>query len=394
MNTTAIICEFDPMHRGHEYLISQARAAGADRIICIMSGEFCQRAEPAAIPKHVRAHAALLAGADLVLELPFPFSCGSAEFFAYGAMSVISALGCVDTLAFGCESGDAAILVEAAERLCSAEFAAEYEKRSTEHSSLGTAAVTKECYEALFGESELMNGANNVLALEYIKAAKRLALPLSFLAVKRRGSGHGDTTGEGEFVSASFIREKLRARDRDILGYLPDSSAAIIDEILAHTPPSLELAERAILAHFRLNEDAPDTAELGGGLGCRIASCAQKADGYASLVALAKTKKYTDARLRRAILYAMCAVSETDLRTPPAYTTVLGANAHGRAILAKTKKTRSIEIVSTPSMLARLGEQSRRSYTLSRAAAALYSLCCEDIPASDSRLRIPPVIIK
>lgn len=395
MRTTAIICEFDPMHRGHEHLIREARRAGAERIVCIMSGEFCQRAEPAAIPKHARAHAALLTGADLVLELPFPFSCGSAEFFAHGAISVIAALGCVDTLAFGCESGDATGLVEAAVRMCSADFAAEYEKLSTEHSSLGTAAITERCYSTLYGESELLQGANNVLALEYIKATHRASLPLSYLAVKRRGAGHGDTSGQGEFVSASYIRERLRARDTDLARYLPENTADILlASVAKHSPPSLENAERAMLAHFRLSPEAPDTAELGGGLGNRIHSAAQRAVGYESLLSLSKTKKYTDARLRRAILYAMCSVRELDLHTPPAYTTLLGANEVGCALLAQIKKTRRMPIVSTPSMLGELPVECERSLALSRSASALYSLCCEGLPASDTTLRIPPVIIK
>ena len=107
MHTTAIICEFDPLHRGHEYLISEARRTGADRILCVMSGTFCQRGEPSSFPKHTRARAALAAGADIVLELPFPYSCASAEFFASGARGVIAAVGGVDSLAFGCECADA-----------------------------------------------------------------------------------------------------------------------------------------------------------------------------------------------------------------------------------------------------------------------------------------------
>ena len=394
MRTIAVICEFDPMHRGHEHLIQRARAEGDARIVCIMSGEFCQRSEPCAIPKHTRAHAALRAGADLVLELPFPFSCGSAEFFALGAMSVIEALGCVDTLAFGCESGDAAQLCEAAARMCSGEFMAEFERLSCEHSSLGSAAMIESCYTSLYGESEIFKGPNNVLALEYIKAAHRMSLPLSTLAIKRRGDGHGDTSGEGEFVSASFIRGLLRSGERDIARYLPDSSQPLLSEILNTTPTSLEYAQRAILAHLRLSQIREDTAELGGGVGRRLFCSAQTADSLCALISSAKTKKYTNARLRRAIIYSMCAVTERDLRTAPAYTTLLGANEVGCALLSEIKKTRKIPIVSTPSMLGELGEECDRSRTLHKSAAALYSLCCREMPSADAPLRIPPVIIK
>ena len=141
MRTTAIICEFDPLHRGPEYLISEARRAGAECILCVMSGAFCQRGEPSAFSKHTRARAALAAGADAVLELPFPYSCASAEYFASGAVGIIAAVGGVDSIAFGCESGDAETLVLAAERTVSVEFSNEMQRLQEKDPSLGTAAL-------------------------------------------------------------------------------------------------------------------------------------------------------------------------------------------------------------------------------------------------------------
>ena len=396
MKTTAIICEFDPLHRGHEYLINEARRHGAECVVCVMSGAFCQRGEPSAITKHTRARSALAAGADVVLELPFPYSCASAEFFAYGAISVIGALGCVDTLAFGCESGDADGLYEAAVRMCSADFAAEYEKLTAMHTSMGTAALFELCYKELYGECDVFSGANNVLALEYMKAAHRRSLPLSYLAITRKGSGHNEINEHEPFASASLIREKLREGTRQLDTYLPECTHEIIKKELDRmsSPPSLKAAERAILAHFRLSADAPDTAELSGGLGNRMADAACRAHSYEELISYTKTKKYTDARLRRAIVFSMCGVKELDLHTPPSYTTLLGASKVGCSLLASCKKTRSIHIVSNPSMLGELGDECARQKTLSQRAESLRSLCSHEVGEHDAALRIPPVIVK
>ncbi len=397
MKTTAVICEFDPLHRGHEYLLRQAREAGAECVVCVMSGAFCQRGEPSTFTKHTRARAALGAGADLVLELPFPFCCASAEYFASGAVGVIAAVGGVDTLAFGCECGDADELLLAAERCTSAEFAAEYEKLSAEHPSTGAAALFELCYASLYGDGSILSGANNILALEYIKAARRLSLDISFLAVKRKGAGHGELSEDGEFVSASLIREKLRAKSTDIGEYLPEAVRDVIlgeAERIASEAPSLERAERAILAHFRLSDGISSGAELSGGLGNRLADAACRSRSYGEFFELARTKKYTDARIRRAVVFSMCGVADIDLHSAPAYTTLLALNGRGAEFLSERKKSTVIPIVSNPAMLGSLPEEAERAYTLARRAEGLRSLCCGGIGALEDALRIPPVIVK
>ena len=115
MTVTGIIAEYNPLHRGHEYQIAQARRlTGADYIVVVMSGCFTQRGTPAVLDKYDRTRMALSGGADLVLELPVRFACASAEYFASGAVSVLNRLGCVDYLGFGSECGDTQALISAA----------------------------------------------------------------------------------------------------------------------------------------------------------------------------------------------------------------------------------------------------------------------------------------
>ena len=104
MKTAGIICEYNPLHRGHAYLMEQARAAGAGLLVCVMSGDFTERGEAALLPPVTRAAMAVEAGADLVVELPFPYAASSARYFAGAGVGVLDALG-ADTLVFGSEGG-------------------------------------------------------------------------------------------------------------------------------------------------------------------------------------------------------------------------------------------------------------------------------------------------
>ena len=116
MKVVGLISEYNPFHNGHQYHIEQAKAlTGADFVVVIMSGDFVQRGEPAIMPKHLRAESALKCGADLVIELPISYATGSAEQFAFGAVSMLEKLGIIDTVCFGSECGDIAILSDIAD---------------------------------------------------------------------------------------------------------------------------------------------------------------------------------------------------------------------------------------------------------------------------------------
>ncbi len=393
MKNAAIICEFDPLHTGHEYLIRTMRERGAQRIVCIMSGDACQRGELAAFPKSARAQAALGAGADLVLELPFPYSMASAEFFAYGAMSVIKALGCIDTLGFGCESGDADALCKAAEILSSEEFELEFYRLCREEPSLGAAVQMTRALQSLGGDSELLMGANNTLAIEYIKAADRLGIKVGLCAVQRRGAGHGEECADG-FASASYIRKKLSegelARE-----YLPEPAAEIFEQARENGDVSGGISRigDAVLAHFRLLDgSAPETAAGGGGVVRRMCAISHDCVDYGAFMQRLKTKKYTDARLRRAVIFSMCGVSEDDLREKPEYTTLLGASERGVSLLSEIKKSVGICIVSNPAMLRTLPESAKRQRLLSYRIAALRSLTKDRPTETEAELCVPPTV--
>ena len=164
-----IVSEFNPFHRGHSYLIEQVKNALPDcTVVCVMSGNFVQRGSFAQGEKYSRAKCAVLGGADLVLEIPFPFSCLSAEAYAASAISILSRLGVCRTLAFGSEIADPALLEECASRLASEEFQAAMDKYREEHKGRGFPFARAEVYRKLYGACPAFDYPNSSLALEYL----------------------------------------------------------------------------------------------------------------------------------------------------------------------------------------------------------------------------------
>ena len=216
MVVTAIVAEFNPFHKGHEYMINNARQiTGADVIVVVMSGNFTQRGDIAIAPKHVRALSAVKCGADIVFELPFAYAASSAEIFAQGAVSLIEALGFVDYIAFGSESGDVGELTEAAELLAVETKA--FKEILNEHLSAGLSfpEAREKAFIAAGGKKEIFT-PNNILAIEYIKALIKIKSKIKPITIKRIGTGYNDKDYQPDkgFISASAFREKLK----DIMG--------------------------------------------------------------------------------------------------------------------------------------------------------------------------------
>ena len=219
MKVTGIIAEYNPLHKGHEYQLKEARRlTGADYIVVVMSGCFTQRGTPAVLDKYDRARMALSCGADLVLELPVRFACASAEYFASGAVSVLNATGCVDTLCFGSECGDTQALLSAAALLARAEQFPDYHTRLREAQKAGLsypAARSRALEDFGGGDPSLFSLPNNILGIEYCRALETLKSPIRPLAIRRRGSYHDtrlqetaslpeDNGGDAPSGSASF----------------------------------------------------------------------------------------------------------------------------------------------------------------------------------------------
>ena len=242
MKTIGIVAEYNPFHRGHAWHLEESRrlalAAGGDAapagctpeedtaVIAVMSGDFVQRGEAAVFSKYARAEAACRCGADLVVELPLPWSLSSAEGFARGAVTMLAALG-AELISFGSETaGQLPALETLAALLADQAFTEEVRERLKRDPAQSFASARQSAAEARLGRPlPALRQPNNILALEYLKAIREKQLPLTPLAVARRGSGH-DEAGESAYPSASELRGRLRD-GRELAAGLPPEAEAV-----------------------------------------------------------------------------------------------------------------------------------------------------------------------
>jgi len=344
MQNCGIICEFNPLHMGHQYLLHHARELGAERVVCIMSGNAVQRGTLALADRHVRARAALECGADLVLELPFPWSGAGAQFFAGAGVAIASAF--CDTLLFGSECGDLALLQSAAQASGTEAFRHRYEKLL--EAGMGCAAAHRTALEESLGVSLC---ANDTLGVEYLRAMSDQNVQMQAITTTRLGSAYGeDALPQSGFASATALRKHYAEQGIDALRpYLPQPSFSLLQEAGKQSGlTDMERLSTAILAFFRLHtaSDFAHIADADGGIADRICHAAQSARSLEELLSGIATKRYTDARLRRALLFCMTGVRMADLRHLPVYTHLLAANDAGRELLAQNRRTNTLPVLA------------------------------------------------
>lgn len=367
MKIAAIIAEYNPFHYGHRYLIEQARKAGATHILAVMSGNFTQRGDCAIFDKHTRAKTALENGVDLVLELPTRYALMSAEGFARGAVEIISALGCADMLVFGSESGDLAALKEASGAI---EFVAHTDEFNTSiRQGKSYPAALQAALREYYTEdvSETISNPNNTLAIEYLNALDNIGTSIEPIAVKRLGARH-DSDEDGEFISASSIRKKILDGE-DYSRFAPVVNAPSAD---------ISRLERVILAALRqmLPEDFDLIYDCAGGLGNRLCKAVRTGKSLGEVYFLTKTKRYTLARIRRAVLCGFLGIGKRFASEKCAFIRVLGMNARGKEILSETKC--ELPIDTSLKSLSRTSREAARQAAFETRATDLYALAFEN----------------
>lgn len=381
-----IVCEYNPFHNGHLYQIEKTRQAGADAVICVMSGNFVQRGECALTDKHKRALSAIRGGADLVIDLPVPWALGSAESFARGSISLLSALG-IELLSFGSESDDKELLYLCAKVSDDENVASTVKKLISEGKSY-PAALSQAAGE-IYGEDikKLMSLPNSTLAVEYIRQLRLYSPECDILPVKRVGAGHdSEETAEG-FASASRIR-KL-AEKNDITAFVPKFTAEYINKDNIHR---IEYAERAILSSLRemTKEEYSLYVTDSKGLAERIYNAVKEAGSLSELYTAVKSKNYTLSRIRREILRLYLKIpADYEKRTPP-YIRVLAANEKGLSVL----KNSALPVVTKHSDAVFEDAFSKEIYALQCGSTDKFSLMADKISPMGQEQKNPVVIIK
>ena len=388
MKIVGILTEFNPFHSGHAYLLEELRhRLGEDTgIVCVMSGNFVQRGEPALLEKHVRAEAAVRCGADLVLELPVARALASAEHFATGAIYMMQKSGAITHLAFGSECGDVAAMQSVADCLLSEKYAAAVKKHLK--AGLPFALCRQRAVEEILGgeAAALLEGANNSLGVEYLKAAERCGWDCIPVTVPRRGAAH-DSAETAEFLSGTKLRALLRAGDWETVErYVPQAAAGLYRNAVTQGrgPVSLETGERMLLATLRTMEetDFECLPDCGEGLHHRFYKAVRETGSTVQLLEAVKTKRYAHARLRRILMCAWLEIDREAAQEMPQYLRVLSANGRGREIIQKMNECASLPVLTKPASVRMLSERAQAQFRLEARATELYGLLYPEISAA------------
>ncbi len=406
MKSVGIICEYNPFHNGHKRQIDILRDMGYDCIVCLMSGNYTQRGEPAVFDKYTRAEAAVFGGADLVLELPFPYSSLSAEGFAAAGVHILSAIG-ITTISFGSECGELALIERAADAVISPSFPDVYSMMMK--GGRGSAAAYFEAVK-LLSDCDASLLSNDILGISYISAIKRFGYDMKVVPIKREGAAYNEKNlSNTKLPSASAIREQVKNSgdgfERLIAGHIPEMSLSVLlsAKNKGLGPVYADTIGRDILSFFNLlspeeisdraisrSEGGKCIAEDGVGICDRICNAAKFSGSFEELLCRSYTSKYTSARINRVILFSLLGISDKAASILPEYTTLLSTNDVGRSFLSDLRKNGNFNVVTKPS-------DAPTDSILRKLSEASDSLYASAMPSNQSRdifVKSRPFILK
>ena len=307
MKLAAIICEFNPLHTGHKKLIDFAKTQ-ADKVVCILSGNFTQRGLPACADKYARARHALKVGADLVVELPTVYATASAENFAHGAISIAEKLH-ADCLVFGSECGDVSELNRCVVALEDAEINARIREEMSKGVSYPKAV-------ALATGLETLDKPNNILAIEYLKALRKLDSKITPITLKREDNYNESTASD--FASSMALRNDKSLREKYTFDFVAEDIDDDVEGKYSTVAPSfLAVATK---------EELEKVEGVTEGIHNRIFA-ADKSQGLESLLEQVKTKRYTRMKLQRIVLNCVLGITKNiadEFKSQPVNVKVLG----------------------------------------------------------------------
>lgn len=357
MKSVGIVCEYNPLHNGHIFHINSSKQiTGADVVICVMSGNFVQRGEPAIIDKYIRAKAAINSGADIVVELPVYASLSSAEGFAQKSVLILSALK-TDYICFGSESGDLQALYSVAKTTVSEDELLSSTIKQQLSNGLSYPASLSYALNKLYSiPSEITGNPNNTLGIEYLKTIINNNLDIIPFTIKREGAGYHDTAID-KYMSATGIRKLITSQnDCDIAAqkqYLPEYLYSLLSHNCIY-PVTID--DFSLLFNYRMSEicnlsstkkeaidllrSYPDISE---DLANRILSCYSKPLLISDFIENVKTKNITYSRISRAIMKIILGITEEDNCS---YIRILGLSKNGCEYLKKKKNKINYPIIT------------------------------------------------
>lgn len=377
MDAVGIIAEYNPFHNGHLHHIEETRrmlGSGA-AVVAVMSGDFVQRGEAAVYSKFARAEAAARCGADVVFELPLPWSLSSAEGFARGAVGLLSSLGCVKTLSFGSECGEIKPLETLAFVLLDPKTGEDIkaaQEDGTSYAAARTMALSKYVGEL----STILDTPNNILAVEYIKALYSLHVDMDVITVPRYGSRH-DGEGAGRMRSAAELRSLMGA-EKDTDEFIPAEALEVFDRErkLGRGPILMSSLEPMLMSRLRMFDDAyfsslPDATE---GLDNRLCGAVREESSWDGILAAAKSKRYALSRIRRMCICACLGVRAGMSGGIPPYARLLAATETGRELLREISGKTQVPVITKPAKIKEMSIDAFSCFSMGARAHDLYVL--------------------
>lgn len=340
-----IVSEYNPFHNGHlMHLQKSKELTHTDFTIAVMSGNFVQRGDTSIVDKWTKAEMALKSGVDLVIELPTLYAISSAENFADGAIKILNSLGIVDYVSFGSEIGEITPLDDVASVLYKEpkEFSSLITRQL--RSGLSYPKARELAIQMYFGSSQkyidVLENPNNILGIEYLKSLKRLKSPITPITLKRKYSDYNSNDIKSGIASATAIRTMLQ-KGKNIHYVVPYETYELLEEKKKYGQiiPSLSIFSKEIIYTLRkmtLSEIAtlPDVSE---GLENKIKAAVNTSNNLEELILKIKSKRYTQSRIQRILLYALLNISEKDItmsKKQMPYIRVLGFNKNGKKIIS------------------------------------------------------------
>ena len=356
-----IIAEYNPFHNGHLYHIKKSiEETGASSVICVMSGNFVQRGNTSIVDKWTKTKMALANGVDLVLELPTIYSVSSAENFAEGAIRLLDSLKIVDTISFGMEAKDIASLNNIANVLYTEpkEYTTilEHELRKGVSFPKARENAVMMYLNDIKQYANILTGSNNILAIEYLKAIKKLKSKLNPIGIRREKVLYNDEIIIDDFASATAIRKMIATGQfSDIQKVMPKSSYALLADELrkGHYVLDLSKFQKEIIYNLRKMsvEEIAQLVDVSEGLENAIKNAANSSNNLVDFVNIVKSKRYTQTRIQRILIYALLGITNSKMlafKKAVPYARVLGFNENGKQLISQiAKKNKKVQIVNS-----------------------------------------------
>lgn len=346
-----IIAEYNPFHNGHMYHLQKAKEqSGAQYCICVMSGNFVQRGNTSIVNKWKKAEMALLNGVDLVIELPTIYSVASAEGFSLGAIKLLNNLKIVDAISFGTETSDFAALNNISSIVNEEPMKYKSILNSELKKGLSFPKARENALMLYLNDNKrydnILNTPNNILAIEYLKALKKIKSTIQPIPVKREKVYYNDNVIVDEFASATAIRKLLKNEDfSEIRKVVPKSTYQILkkETELGNVVLDLSRYEKEIIYNLRRMtvSEIAELPDVNEGLEHSLKNAANYSNDITNLINIVKNKRYTVTRIQRILICALLGITKRDVgmaKKAEPYIRVLGFNEKGKELISRINK--------------------------------------------------------